>query len=47
MFFAGRNVRVGKDHTLYAIADGIVSFAQKRKHRFDGRVRLAKVVQVS
>ena len=44
---AGRNVRVGKDHTLYAIADGIVSFAQKRKHRFDGRVRLAKVVQVS
>ncbi len=43
---AGRNVRIGKDHTLYAIAEGVVSFTQKRKQRFDGRIRLAKMVNV-
>jgi large subunit ribosomal protein L27 len=25
-FKAGANVKIGKDHTLYAIADGIVQF---------------------
>jgi large subunit ribosomal protein L27 len=28
-FHAGENVGVGKDHTLYALADGHVSFAIK------------------
>jgi large subunit ribosomal protein L27 len=28
-FHAGSNVGIGKDHTLYALADGVVSFAVK------------------
>ncbi|AQQ59793.1 50S ribosomal protein L27 [Helicobacter bilis] len=30
---AGNNVGMGKDHTLYALLDGIVSFQQKDKYR--------------
>jgi len=26
---AGENVKVGRDHTLYAVSDGIVRFGQK------------------
>ena len=33
---AGDNVRVGKDHTLYATTNGRVTFATKRKIRFNG-----------
>lgn len=33
---AGDNVRVGKDHTLYAVAAGKVAFTTKRKIRFNG-----------
>ena len=43
---AGKNVKVGKDHTLYAVIDGIVSFRDKRKIRFDGRRVIKKVVDV-
>ena len=27
-FHPGRNVGIGRDHTLYALADGVVEFAQ-------------------
>lgn len=30
---AGSNVGMGKDHTIYALIDGIVQFQQKDKHR--------------
>lgn len=30
---AGNNVGMGKDHTLYALIDGVVSFQQKDKYR--------------
>ena len=33
---AGKNVRVGKDHTLFSLATGRVSFTEKRKCRYDG-----------
>ncbi len=45
-FMAGRNVDMGKDHTLYAIADGTVSFRTARKTRFDGSRVSRKVVDV-
>ncbi len=32
---AGTGVKVGKDHTIYAIQDGIVSFSIKKKAGFD------------
>lgn len=34
----GDNVRVGRDYTLFAIKDGLVSFKEKRVRKYDGRV---------
>jgi large subunit ribosomal protein L27 len=45
-FMAGKNVRVGKDHTLYAAVDGVVSFRDKRKTSFDGSTIKRKLVEV-
>lgn len=42
----GANVRQGKDYTLYAIRSGKVKFSEKRKFRFDGAMRRAKMVSV-
>lgn len=46
-FMAGKNVRIGKDHTLYAAVDGIVSYRDKRKTRYDGSTIKRKVVEVN
>ncbi len=43
---AGKNVGVGKDHTLFALADGTVKFSTKRKTHFDGKVIVKKTVSV-
>jgi large subunit ribosomal protein L27 len=43
---AGANVKVGKDHTLYAVTDGTVAFKEARKTRFDGKVVRKKVAHV-
>ena len=32
-FHAGTNVGIGKDHTLYALTDGVVSYKKGRKDR--------------
>ncbi|MDP4587597.1 MAG: 50S ribosomal protein L27, partial [Flavobacteriales bacterium] len=29
----GTNVGIGKDHTLYALVDGVVTFRKKRNNR--------------
>ncbi len=42
----GINVKQGKDYTLYSVAEGVVKFLEKRKTRFDGRLRRAKVANV-
>ncbi len=42
----GKNVKVGKDHTLYSMIVGKVAFREMRKTNFDGRVRRKKVVDV-
>lgn len=44
---AGTNVRVGKDHTLYATIPGRVSFKETRKVKFDGSVKRRKMVSVA
>ncbi len=31
--FAGSNVGMGKDHTLFALSDGVVKFQKKRDNR--------------
>lgn len=43
---AGKNIGVGKDHTLFSLISGIVKFAQKRKGNFDGRTTLRSIVAV-
>lgn len=37
-WWAGENVDTGKDFTLYALKDGKVSYSEKRRKRFDGRI---------
>lgn len=43
---AGRNVLVGKDHTLFAGKSGKVVFKNTRTVRFDGTVKMRKKVEV-
>lgn len=43
---AGKSVRLGKDHTLYSTASGIVEFSKKRKTNFDGRRKTLPVVSI-
>lgn len=45
-FMSGDNTRIGKDHTIYAIREGVVKFTTKRKTRFDGSQRTVKIVNV-
>ena len=43
----GKNVSMGRDHTLFAIKDGIVSIGYKRQIHFDNKVYKKKVMNVS
>ena len=43
----GKNVGLGKDHTLFALEDGIVSFKNVRKTGFNGRTKVRSKVDVS
>jgi large subunit ribosomal protein L27 len=43
---AGKNVRVGKDHTLFAQKAGKVAFREARKVRYDGTLVRRKVADV-
>ncbi len=45
-FLAGKNVRQGRDDTLYAIKQGVVRFTTKRKKGFDNSQRIVKIVNV-
>ncbi|MBF05343.1 50S ribosomal protein L27 [bacterium] len=42
----GKNVGLGKDHTLFALTKGTVKFRSARKMRFDGNTVFKKVVDV-
>jgi large subunit ribosomal protein L27 len=46
----GKNVKMGSDDTLYAMADGIVKFTDKRVRRFTGafkNVKFATIVPIA
>lgn len=45
-FLAGKNVGVGKDHTLFALKPGKVTFTQKRQVKFDNTIKMKKVISV-
>lgn len=42
----GRNVGVGKDHTLFALINGVVAFRSVRKRNFDGHTVIRSAVDV-
>ena len=42
----GKNVGLGKDHTLFALKDGTVSLTYKRKIHFDNKIMRKKVMHV-
>lgn len=42
----GTNVGLGKDHTLFALKPGIVSFGTKRKISFNGKTVIKKTANV-
>jgi len=43
---AGKNIGVGKDHTLFALKDGIVEFSTKRKNNFDSTITRRNIVNI-
>ncbi|MFM2424010.1 MAG: hypothetical protein RLZZ70_399 [Candidatus Parcubacteria bacterium] len=43
---AGKNVKIAKDHTIFAMADGVVSFRNMRKVTFTGERLTKKAVDV-
>jgi large subunit ribosomal protein L27 len=42
----GKNIGMGKDHTLFALKDGFVKFGTKRKISYDGSMMKKVVVHV-
>jgi large subunit ribosomal protein L27 len=42
----GKNVKIGKDHTLFAVAPGTVRYSTKRKIAIDSKVQVKKVANV-
>ncbi len=43
---AGKNVLIGRDHTLFAAVNGRVSFGSMRKASFTGETKIKKKVDV-
>jgi large subunit ribosomal protein L27 len=42
----GKNIGMGKDHTLFALKEGKVEFGTKRKLHFDNTMKRVKTVSV-
>jgi large subunit ribosomal protein L27 len=45
-YYAGKNVKMGVDHTLFAIADGKVKFTEKVMKKYNRRTAKVKVVNI-
>jgi large subunit ribosomal protein L27 len=45
-YLPGRGVSMGKDHTIYSLKKGVVSFKDKRKTHFDGSKSTKKEVSI-
>ncbi len=46
-FAAGRNVSAGKDDTLFAVKEGVVSYQTRNLKKFDGNLKKTKIVHVN
>ena len=45
-FFPGENTTMGKDHTIFALTDGVVSFSEKQVTKDNGQAHKDKFVNV-
>ena len=45
-YHPGKNVRMGGDSTLYAVAAGLVKFQNKMSKKFHGNLRRTRIVNV-
>jgi len=45
-YMTGKNVGIGKDHTIFSLINGIVSFRTARKTSFAGKTKIRPVVDV-
>ncbi len=45
-YMPGANVGLGRDHTLFALKDGLVKFGWKRKTGYTGKVKRLPLVSV-
>ncbi|MEX0931360.1 MAG: 50S ribosomal protein L27 [Candidatus Paceibacterota bacterium] len=45
-FVAGSNTKLGKDHTVYSLVEGVVSFSDTRRTGFNGQTHKRKKVTV-
>lgn len=43
---AGNNTKMGRDHTVFATKEGIVTYGTKRKINIDNTVTVKKIVHV-
>ncbi|MFH1326140.1 MAG: 50S ribosomal protein L27 [Candidatus Falkowbacteria bacterium] len=43
---AGKNVKKGKDDTLFSLINGIVKFTSKKLKKFNGQLKQATIVNV-
>lgn len=43
---SGKNTKMGKDDTIYAVKEGVVHFVTKRKKGFSGRQKTVKIASV-
>lgn len=46
-YYPGQNVKRGNDDTLFATADGYVSFTRRKRKTYDGSLKNATYVNVS
>jgi len=45
-FLVGKNVKKGRDDTLFALKDGIVEYKTKKMEKFNNAKKLVKIVNV-
>jgi len=45
-YHTGKNVEIGKDHTIFAKVAGIVKFSSKKLKKFNNQLKDTKIVSV-
>lgn len=45
-FRPGLGTQMGKDHTIFAVANGVVQFSKRKQRRFTGVLKKAQTVSV-